>query len=170
LSEQSSIPGLEPEPAAQDESDERYTTRETLQWCMATAGVDAFDLDVAACDEAHCAPEWYDVVTDGLKQRWHGLVFCNPPFSDCGAWVTKAWQAWYRDDVDVIALLLPANRTEQPWWQEDIESLRDGREGECSPLRTHFLPGRVRFGHPGNREGVGVGSPKFGCVLLVWRR
>ena len=37
-------------------------------------------------------------------------------------------------------------------------------------LTTHFLPGRTRFGHPGNPEGVGVGSPPFGCVLLVWRR
>lgn len=26
-----------------------------------------------------------------------------------------------------------------------------------------------RYGHPGNREGVGVGSPAFGSVLLVWR-
>lgn len=34
---------------------------------------------------------------------------------------------------------------------------------------THHLPGRVKFGHPGNREAVNVGSPKFGCVLLVWR-
>ncbi len=44
-------------------------------------------------------------------------------------------------------------------------------EAEVSTsLMTHFLPGRTRFGHPGNVEGVGVGSPPFGCVLLVFRR
>lgn len=149
------------------DQDRRYTTRETMDLCMRLAGVTEWDLDVAADDESHWAPEWYDVQRDGLQdeQRWFGRVWCNPPYSDIEPWVAKALREI--DDCDVIAMLLPANRTEQPWWQKMVEPLRDGRSS--GRLRTHFLPTRIRFGHPGNKDAVGVGSPPFGCVLLVWR-
>lgn len=157
--------------------DRRYTTRETMDLCMRIAGVDGWDLDVAADEESHWAPRWYDVHQDGLKQPWRGRVWCNPPFSDVAPWVTKAWgEMQYPAIAHRIAMLLPCNRTEQPWWQQFVERRRDGRNyvqdinGEQVLLDTHFLPGRIPFGHPGNREAVGVGSPPFGCVLLVWRR
>lgn len=88
----------------------------------------------------------------------------------------EAWQE-IASSASVIAMLLPANRTEQPWWQELVESRRDEKAGlvelgdiAAAHLDTHFLPGRIKFGHPGNKEAVGVGSPPFGCVLLVWSR
>lgn len=175
--------------------DRRYTTRETMDLCMRLAGVDGWDLDVAADDESHWAPTWFDVRADGLKQPWRGRVWCNPPYSDIVPWVGKAWTSMAEQrGPDLIAMLLPCNRTEQSWWQELVEAVRDGWSREqdgtwavastrtapaSSPiseaqwfarLSTHFLPGRVKYGHPGNRNGVGVGSPPFGCVLLVWRR
>ena len=145
--------------------DRRYTTRDTMALCMRLAGVDAWDLDVAADEESHWAPNWYDVERDGLTQPWTGRVWCNPPFSDIAPWVAKAWLERGSNVVKTIAMLLPCNRTEQPWWQKDVEPYREG-----NLLRSHFLPGRVKFGHPGNRDGIGVGSPPFGCVLLVWGR
>lgn len=148
------------------DGDQRFTLRETDAWCRAKAGVDAWDLDVAACDESHLASKFYEKADDGLSKPWFGRVWCNPPFSDIGPWVWKAWAQMATREVDVIAMLLPASRTEQHWWQHGIEPFRDNISG----LRTHFLPGRTRFGHPGNPQGVGVGSPPFGCVLLVWRR
>lgn len=159
--------------------DRRYTTRETMDLCMRLAGVDEWDLDAAADKESHWAPKWFDVATDGLKQQWFGRVWCNPPFSDIEPWVRKANYAVHAGHAKVVAMLLPANRTEQPWWQNCVETRRDrpqltldgaqsARAG-YGTLTTHFLPGRVKFGHPGNRDAVGVGSPPFGCVLLVWR-
>lgn len=152
------------------EIDDRYTTRATLAWCMAKAGVDAFDLDVAASAEAHHAPLWYSKRDNGLLQPWRGRVWCNPPFSDLAPWVLRAREAigsGAGNNAVLVAQLLPGNRTEQRWWQEVVEPSRDRRG---SGLTTHFLPGRTRFGHPGNPEGLNVGSPPFGCVLLVWRR
>lgn len=150
--------------------DERYTLRETLEWSKAVAVVDAFDLDAAACAEAHVAPRWYGIEDDGLQKPWGpaGWVWCNPPYSDCGAWVRKAWLEWEQDYLKGIAMLLPATRTEQGWWDEHVEDHCDGRGSGV--LSTHFLPGRQRFGIPGNPLGVGVGSPPFGVVLLVWRK
>lgn len=148
--------------------DRRYTTRETMALCMRLAGVDGWDLDVAADEESHWAPSWFDVATDGLKQQWFGRVWCNPPYSDIEPWVRKAWLSMHFPcRVDVIGMLLPANRTEQPWWQHLVEGQRDGRN--AGVLTTHFLASRIRFGHPGNPKGHKVGSPPFGCVLLIWK-
>lgn len=149
--------------------DRRYTTRETMDLCKRIAGVDAWDLDVAADAESHWAPVWYGIEHDGLKQRWTGRVWCNPPYSDIEPWVAHAWDQAVDPALKVLAMLLPANRTDQPWWHEHVEKYRDGRLHLAERFSTHFLPSRVRFGHPGNRDGVGVGSPPFGCVLLVWR-
>lgn len=319
--------------APEDDPNKRYTTRETMALCMSLAGVDKWDLDAAADAESHWADTWYGVEQDGLVQPWLGDVWCNPPFDNIEAWVEKAWaEMMAQHRPKTIAMLLPANRTEQPWFQAQIERFRDNRparpildappeehsalrefiqanstanvEGcwlwqrytmpkghgrirwlgkmelvhrlsfrawhgepgdllvchrcdvpscvnpehlfrgshqdnmrdrnakgrtargeragrslprsrvelirwlaasgcrrssiaravdvatstvsrildgnrwsevpspDKSPgvsLRTHFLPGRTRYGHPGNREGIGVDSPPFASVLLVWR-
>lgn len=158
-------------PPSDIENDERYTTRETLAWCMARAGVDAFDLDVAACEESHHAPRYYTKADDGLQRPWNAeRVWCNPPYSDIEPWVHKAWDELAREHADLIAMLLPAIKTEQPWWQRVVEPFRD-HEGACTfaTLKTHFLPGRTAFARPGS-GGIGQDGAPFGCVLLVWRR
>lgn len=151
--------------AGRCEDDERYTSEKDLEWCRRIAEVEAFTLDVAACEAAHCAPEWFGIETNGLLQMWSGNVWCNPPFSSIDAWVEKAWSEWRAREargLRSISMLLPATRTEQPWWQRLVERYRD-RGGALS---VHFLPGRPRFRRPGSAE---LGAPPFGCVLLVWR-
>lgn len=166
--------------APEDDPNKRYTTSETMRVIMGICKVHSWDLDVAADAESHLAETYYTQPQNGLVQPWFGNVWCNPPYSDVEAWVKRAWQEMFREGGPaLVAMLLPSNRTEQPWWQQGIEPLRDGRAdrldmlmrfGSAPWLETHFLPTRIKFGHPGNREGVGVGSPPFGCVLLVWRR
>lgn len=155
-------PGIDP--------DKRYTTPETMALCMKLAGVTKWDLDVAADAESHWAAQWYGVEQDGLKQPWWGNVWCNPPFSDIEPWLENTkWELAINPRGDIfVAMLLPANRTEQSWWHRHIEPIRDGRDS-CFTLVTHFLPSRVRYGHPGNPRGHGAGSPPFASVLLVWR-
>jgi phage N-6-adenine-methyltransferase len=101
---------------------------------------------------------------DGLKHSWAGeRVWCNPPFSRIGHWVEKAWRE--HEATDGIAMLLPANRTEQGWWQQRIEPRRD-RAG--SPLSVLFLPGRMRFIAAGS-DRVGPNErPPFGCCIVTW--
>lgn len=131
-----------------------------------------FTVDAAALACNTKLLRYWTPAVNGLEQDWTGeRVWCNPPFSDIEPWVEKAWN--WSSVCESISMLLPASRTEQQWWQLWVEPYRDGRDGcGASQLRltTHFLSGRTRFGHPGNPEGVGVGSPPFGCVLLVWRK
>jgi len=122
---------------------------------------------VAACAEASCALRYYDKTQNGLTLPWFGRVWCNPPYSDIAPWVTKAKAEHDAGNTKVIAMLIPATRTEQGWWQREIEPYRDDNY-PVQELRTHFLPGRTAFARPGS-GGVGQSGSPFGCVLLVWR-
>jgi phage N-6-adenine-methyltransferase len=125
----------------------------------------AFTLDVAAAPHNHKAPSYYTRDDDGLAQPWPGRVWCNPPYSDCGAWVRKAWREWPTSEL--IVMLLPANRVEQGWWQDHVEPFRDRTD---SPLRVEFLRGRMRFDRPNWTPGPKGDRPPFGCCLLIWER
>jgi phage N-6-adenine-methyltransferase len=122
-----------------------------------------FTLDVAAATHNARVPRFFSIEEDGLAQSWAGeVVWCNPPYSNIRPWIEKAWLESNR--ARGIVMLLPANRTEQGWWQELIEPFRD-RDWR---LRTEFIRGRQRFIQAG-RDGVGPNErPPFGVVLLIW--
>jgi phage N-6-adenine-methyltransferase len=147
-----------------DDVDDRRTPLDLLAECRALAGVAKFDLDVAASAANNKAVHYITRERDGLATPWRGRVWCNPPYSDIRPWVEKAWTEWGTGNVETIAMLLPANRTEQSWWQECVEPLRDG-----DPLRVHFLAGRRRFDRPGWEKPAKGDRPPFGLCLLVWR-
>ena len=65
-------------------------------------------------------------------------------------------------------MLLPANRTEQAWWQDHVEPYRDGRH-PTGP-RTEFLRGRLRFIRHGETEIKPNERPPFGCLLAIWEK
>lgn len=124
-----------------------------------------FTIDAAASTQNHKLPRYYTTEHNGLRAMWSGeRVYCNPPYSNVRPWIEKAWS---ETTAELIVLLLPANRTEQGWWQDLIEPKRD-REG--SPLRTEFLKGRLRFLAAGTTEIVPNMRPPFGCVLCIWTR
>lgn len=124
-----------------------------------------FTLDAAASELNHKLPKYFTEETCGLSSSWAGeRVYCNPPYSIIRPWIEKAWK---EKDAPLIVLLLPANRTEQPWWQDLVEPFRDRSQ---SPLRTEFLSGRFRF-LKASQSSIGPNErPPFGCVLLIWRR
>ena len=126
-----------------------------------------FTIDVAAgAHNTKC--DWYfDEETNGLEQPWGGeRVWCNPPYSKIAPWIEKAWAEWNGEwPPEVIAMLLPANRTEQGWWQDLVEPhLRDRR----SDFRVEFLRGRLRFINSGDTKIRPNQRPPFGCCLLIW--
>ncbi|OYW72384.1 MAG: hypothetical protein B7Z37_25030 [Verrucomicrobia bacterium 12-59-8] len=122
-----------------------------------------FTVDAAASTANRKLSHYWTERDNGLDQSWAGhRVYCNPPFSDIAPWVRKAWAERM---AQMVVLLLPANRTEQGWWQDMIEPFRD-RTG--SVLRIEFLKGRLRFLKPGERVIKGDSRPPFGCLLAIW--
>lgn len=124
---------------------------------------DRFRFTIDAAASAHNAklPRYFDREIDGLAQSWEQeRVFCNPPYSNIRPWVRKAATS----RADLVVMLVPATRTEQPWWQEMIEPWRDRVGGP----RVEFLPGRIRFLKKGETVAGPGNKPKFGCCLLIW--
>lgn len=147
--------------------DERYTRLQDFQPFHAEF---AHTLDAAGCPEAPASRligRWCGrggIAPDGLAFSWDGeVVWCNGPFSNIRPWVEKAWASHA-----VVDMLWPANRTEQPWWQDLVEPYRDVPDGV---LRCRFLRSRLQFGTPEDPHGLEWGSsPPFGCVRLTWVR
>jgi phage N-6-adenine-methyltransferase len=124
-----------------------------------------FTIDVAALPRNAKCERFYTPEDDGLEQSWDKeRVWCNPPYSNIEPWVSKAHLEWFSGRVELIVMLVPANRTEQGWWQRQVEPFRDLNGG----LRVKFLPGRPRFiAFDGDRVEPNQ-RPPFGCALLIW--
>lgn len=152
---------------AVDKVDDRGTDQAFFDSLSARFG--GFDLDVAAASHNAKCRRFYDLRDDGLDAPWDAQhVWCNPPYSNLDAWVSKAWAEWRIASgfgLDLIVMLLPANRVEQGWWQDHVEPYRD-QPG--SPLRVEFLRGRLRFDRPNAVIGPKGDRPPFGCCLLIW--
>lgn len=122
-----------------------------------------FTLDVAAASHNAKCVRFFTREQDGLRQSWAGeTVWCNPPYSAIEPWLIKAWEE--SKHCPLIAMLLPANRCEQKWWQRHVEPHRDRGSG----FTVRFLPGRMRFIKRGQTDVGPNERPPFGCVLLVW--
>jgi phage N-6-adenine-methyltransferase len=161
---------------ARDDIDDRGT--DPLLFVHIERILGHFTLDVAASDDNAKCERYLTryAQPDGLAASWAGeSVWCNPPYSDLGAWVQKAWREWLTVDVDdffvpvarpeLIVMLVPSSRTEQGWWQDHIEPHRDYFGG----VQVVFLRGRRRFVRVG-ADSIGPNErPPFGSCLLVWR-
>lgn len=147
-----------PQQRALDSVNDRATTPEIFDPLHAEF---EFTVDVAAAAHNAKLPRYYTRSDDGLAQDWTDeTVWCNPPYSSIRPWVAKAW----RSDCTTV-MLLPANRTEQRWWQDLVEPYRDRGLG----FTVRFLPGRIRFIAPGHTLIGPDERPPFGCCLLIWQ-
>ena len=122
-----------------------------------------FTIDVAASDHNAKLPRYYTRADDGLAQSWAGeRVWCNPPYSVIRPWVEKAWA---EVDAELVAMIIPADRTERSWWQDLVEPQRDRPGGR---LWTRFYPSRWRFVAAGEDRIRAHARPRFGICLLLW--
>lgn len=126
-----------------------------------------FTIDAAAAPHNARLERFWTVGDDALSQSWaNERVWCNPPYSNIGRWVVKAWRE-HQAECPLIVMLLPANRTEQGWWQDLIEPYRAGI-ADTNRMRVEFLRGRMRFERPGAVIGPKGDRPPFGCCLVIW--
>lgn len=93
-----------------------------------------FTLDPCATDENHKCKTYFTKEIDGLKQKWSGTVFMNPPYGrKIGIWIEKAFK---ESELDVtVVCLLPA-RTDTKWFHKF-----------CMKGEIRFIKGRLHFGN-----------------------
>jgi hypothetical protein len=133
---------------AHGESDDWYTPRYIFD-----ALALAFDLDVAAPLEGpRHVPcwNWYHPIDNGLRRRWYGLVWMNPPFGHQRH--KRAWLAKFFDHRSGVALV--PDRTSAPWFQE------------FAPLADAicWVSPKIKFERPDGSIGE---SPGTGTALLA---
>lgn len=95
----------------------------------------SFTLDPCSDGTNALCERFYTPESDGLSQSWAGeRVFMNPPYSDCSAWMRKAYHS-ARDDGATVVCLVPV-RTDTAWWHD--YAMRGS---------VQFLRGRLKFGN-----------------------
>ena len=115
----------------------------------------AFSLDACALPQNAKCRYYFTPQQDGLKQRWRGACWCNPPYGrEVGKWIEKAIQS-AREGATVVCLL-PA-RTDTRWWHEMVLP--------CA-TEIRFVRG-LRFQDSGGRSSVH--TARFASVLVVFR-
>lgn len=114
------------------------------------AALGEFCLDPCQCDPQPwpCARCYYTASDDGLRKKWFGRVWLNPPYSQAWAWMEKL-AAHGRGTALVFARTETAGFVKTVW-------------GRASAVM--FLHGRLFFHHPDGRRAKGnSGGPS--CLV-----
>ncbi len=91
-----------------------------------------FTLDACATEENHKVDNYFTPNQDGLKQKWWGRVYCNPPYGrEIGKWIKKA-----SESDCLVVMLLPA-RTDTQYFHDFIYKKKN--------VEIEFLKGRLKF-------------------------
>ena len=108
-----------------------------------------FNLDVCATkDNAKCT-KYFDEETDGLKQKWEGVCWMNPPYGRViQQWMKKAYESSLEGAT--VVCLVPA-RTDTAWWHDYAV------KGQIT-----FIRGRLKFGGSKN-------SAPFPSAVVVFK-
>ncbi len=109
-----------------------------------------FTVDVCATAENTKCSLFFTPEQDGLKQKWEGICYMNPPYGrSIGKWIQKAYNS--SKEGAVVVGLLPA-RTDTKWFHEYIYNKAEIR----------FMKGRLKFGGCKN-------SAPFPSMIVIWR-
>lgn len=131
-----------------------------------------FTLDAAADESNHKTPLWLGPGSgreDALTVDWcnydgtPAVVWCNPPYSIVGKFVTKA-SVEARSGRCSATLLLPST-TDVRWFHEQVW---DGENDTPYPgVKLSFSKGRIRFNRP---NGEMAGQPQGGSMIVHFQR
>lgn len=120
-----------------------------------------FTLDVCAKSWNAKTPAFF--TSGGLERSWanwvsNEVVWLNPPYSNIGAWLEKAFRESVRG-VTVVALV-PCS-PDRHWWADHVE-------GKCEVrllTRRNLKSGRVHF----VKEDGTSGRAPFASAVLIYR-
>jgi phage N-6-adenine-methyltransferase len=99
------------------DSDEWYTPPDDIELVRQVLG--GIDLDVATCEHAQKvvqAKRFFTKAENGQAKRWHGRVFCNPPYSQplCAEFVARFIAEYVAKRMKAGIILLNAS-TDTAW-------------------------------------------------------
>lgn len=115
-----------------------------------------FEIDLAADKENSKCDKFFDKEIDGLKQKWDGICWLNPPYGDKTSkmvdWIKKAYNESQLNNNLTVVMLIPA-RTNTKWFHQYCM--------KASEIK--FICGRPKFGNSVH----GLPQP---LVLVVFKK
>ena len=98
-----------------------------------------FEYDLAAESDNTLCSEFYSKEQDGLKQKWSGICWLNPPYGDKTSkmvdWIKKSYNDTQANPNLTVVMLIPA-RTNTKWFANYCMKAAEIR----------FIIGRPKFG------------------------
>lgn len=130
-----------------------------------------FDLDPCGHPEAPVSREIlrrggriYTAKDNGLKRSWAGhVVFENPPYNQVALLAFAQKRLAELAGVAGMVTLIPV-WSERDWFQDHVVPAL-----EAQATKIDFLPGRHKYGWPGNPLGIGGVYARFPNCCLWWR-
>jgi phage N-6-adenine-methyltransferase len=119
-----------------------------------------FTMDAAAKSWNAKVSDFMSPEANGLAQSWADeIVWLNPPYSDVGAWLAKAYEESQRGAT--VVALVPCS-PDRHWWADHVE----GKVSEVRLLTRRTLrTGRVHF----VKEDGTSGRAPFASAVLIYR-
>jgi hypothetical protein len=140
-----------------------------------------FTLDLAAAAWNAQCERFYSKAQDGLRQRWRGRCWLNPPYSrgQLLKWTQKARASVLRGSAELVCLLVPSYTSER-WFQDvvrlappdcwlveglEVPGLGAGfrRVGPRLTIDEVAIDGRLRFSH---RTGKADSARHASCIVV----
>lgn len=142
-------------PGAQTKSD----VWATPQWLFDALNKEfGFTLDPCSDGNNAKCENFYTSQENGLLRDWGTeSVFMNPPYSDCNAWMRKAYSAAQQGAT--VVCLVPS-RTDTEWWH------RYAMKGEVRLLRGRLCFGEAKWNAPFPSAVIVFRPREF--RLIVW--
>lgn len=120
--------------ASKRHSNNSYDYWATPQWLFDELNKQfKFTTDVCASKGNAKCKKYFSCKEDGLKQKWKGVCWCNPPYGrgQIDKWMKKAYESSL-EGATVVCLVTSA--TDTRWWHNY------SMKGE-----VRFIKGRVKF-------------------------
>tara|TARA_R110000824_G_scaffold128093_1_gene288824 strand:+ start:616 stop:1062 length:447 start_codon:yes stop_codon:yes gene_type:complete len=118
-----------------------------------------FELDAAATQENATCVKFFDRQIDALTVSWeNAVVWLNPPYSKCRAFMAKAKQ---ESKAGATVVCLVPSRTDTRWWHESVWDTK--RQMPQTGVEVRFFKGRLKF------KGPTTGSAPFPSALVIFR-
>lgn len=137
---------------------------QTPQWLFEWANeLFRFDFDLAASSDNFKCTRFFDIEDNALNQCWYregDSFWLNPPYSETGKWLKKAWSE--AENGIAIVVLCPTPNGENHY--------RDYVFGKASEII--FINGRIAFEMP-NGDGTAKpipGNTRGSCLIVYNRR
>jgi phage N-6-adenine-methyltransferase len=117
-----------------------------------------FTLDVCAVKGNAKCEKFYSPKDDGLKKKWKGICYMNPPYGrEIKKWVKKAYESTVDGEAAVVGLL-PA-RTDTAWFWDFVKD----------KARIEFIRGRFMVSFAVMVKNKPVLSQDFPDFLFILR-